>query len=247
MVVDKFIQMQVLVLAFIFCPKMKAEIRSDSIKSSQINVNVKSGISNSEIKKIVIEQLIKSSGDSLKYTDVESVKYWGKYNLVDLGESRIYKIKLSYSLPNVWHYPLVLIVDSNGNAYLVNLDMIELIKIKGNSNDYYFAGRYKNRYCYGVFKIFGFINNSMYQIFESEEPVSNHSLDCESYKNDNLKLKNIDLNNDGYFDLKFSGIKYSYCDGLEQYGRDERKPIKKEKITIVYYYNSVDKTWQKKL
>lgn len=247
MVMDKFIRIVALGLTLIFSSTMKAQIRNDSIKSFQISVNVESGISNSEIKKIVLEQLIKSSGDSLKYTDVVSVKYQGKYNLVDLGESRIYKIKLSYSLPNVWHHHLVLIIDRNSNAYLVNLDMIELIKIKERSNDYYFTGRYKNRYCYGVFKIFRFINNSMYQIFESEEAVSNHSLDCESYKNDDLKLNNVDLNKDGYLDLKFSGIKYIYCEGLEQYGRDERKPIKKEKITIVYYYNSGDKTWQKKL
>jgi hypothetical protein len=86
----------------------------------------------------------------------------------------------------------------------------------------------------------------MYQIFESADPVSNYSLNCESYENDDLKLQNIDLNNDGYLDLKFTGIKNFYCNGFEQYGRDERKPIKKEKISITYYYNSINQNWQKK-
>lgn len=242
MLVNKLAKISVVALVFMFCAAIKAETRNDSIRSFQIKDNI-DDISNIELKKIIVEQLTKNSGDSLKLTDVESVKCLGKYNVVDLGSSRIYKIKLSYNLPNVWHYFAALIVDSHCNAYLVDLDLIELIKTEKNSSGFYFAGRYKNRYRYGVFRIYRFIKNTMYQVFESEGPVSNYSLDCESYEKDDLRLQNVDLNNDGYLDLKFSGIKNFFCNGLEQYGRDERKPIRKEKISMIFYYDSINQNW----
>jgi hypothetical protein len=243
---NRILQISIVILSFLFCLTSKAEIRNDSIKSFQIDISVDDKTSNNEIKKIVLKQLINCSGDSLKLSDIKSVKCRGTYSIEGLGLSKIYKIELSYSLPNVWHYSLALIVDNHHKGYLVNLDLIELIKLKKESDNYYFSGRYKNRHRYGVFRIFKFSDNIMCQIFESADPVSNYSLDCESYENDDLKLQNIDLNNDGYLDLKFTGIKNFYCKGFEQYGRDERKPIKKEKISITYYYNSVNQNWQKR-
>jgi hypothetical protein len=243
---NRVLQINIVILSCLFCITSKAEIRNDSIKSFRIDISVDNKTSNNEIKKIVLKQLINCSGDSLELSDIKSVKCKGIYSIEGLGLSKIYKINLSYRLPNVWHYSLALIVDSYHNGYLVNLDLIELIKLRQDSRNYYFSGRYKNRSRYGVFKIFRFSNNIMYQIFESADAVSNYSFDCESYENGDLKLQNIDLNNDGYLDLKFTGIKNFYCKGFEQYGRDERRPIKKEKISITYYYNSVNQNWQRK-
>ena len=199
-----------------------------------------------KLKIFVTSLVAKRLGDGVSQKDIESVKYWGTINIKNLNKVSIFKIKYSYKLPCIWHYSAVLIIDNtNHNAYLFDLDNIELIKESSDSNAYRFAGRYKNRHLYGTFEIFEFKNNVMYQVFNSEEPVSNYSFDCESYENDDLKLQNVDLNNDSYLDLKFTGIKNFYCNGHEEYGRDERKPIKKEKITIIYYFNKEKLNWER--
>lgn len=214
---------------------------NNEVKSFQVSIN--NNITNIEVKKLVLKELIKESGDNLTLTDIDSVKFIGNFRLKDFSnDSRIYKIKLSYNLPTVYHYNLVLIVNDN-QGYLIPLDTVELVRIQKSSNEYYFAGRYINRNGYGYFKIFKFNNNHMFKIFESHIAISNFSYDCTSFKNGNLQLQNIDVNKDGYLDLKFSGIKYFYCKGLENYGRGDKKPIKQEKITIIFYYNPQDSTW----
>lgn len=244
MFLNNFLRISGVFLFFVlFNLQVRSVTQNDTIKSFQTSVNVKSKITNLEIKDLVLTQLIKLSGDHLSLKDINSIKYMGIYNLKGLGKSQIYKIKLSYSLPTVYHYSLALIIDNHCHGFLIALDIVELIKIKAISNEYYFGSRYINRYGYGYFKVFEFNNNYMYQVFESNEAVSNFSYGCTSFENGNLKLQNIDVNKDGYLDLKFTGIKDFYCNGLEQYGREDRKPLRKKRIILIFYYNPKNATW----
>ncbi|MDP4237968.1 MAG: hypothetical protein Q8904_00665 [Bacteroidota bacterium] len=231
----------IIILFGLICFTSKAQ---KEIKSFKINISEK--LAKSEIRNTVLYQLNKYYADTLNSKEITGIEYLGKYNLENSGKNDIYRISLSYDLPMVWHYSIVLIVDEHNNGYFIELDSVELIKIRKSHNTYYFAGRYKDRNQYGVFKIYKFKNNKVTQVFESNYPVSNYSLDCESYEHGDLKLRNIDINNDGYLGLKFSGIKNYYCNGLEQVGRDERTPIKQEKITINYVYDPIINKWKNK-
>jgi hypothetical protein len=223
--------------------EVKCEAQVDTTKPFQVNFNINNKTAINKIRKLVLRELIKETGDPLKLNDIALVKLIGECKLEDIGDSWIYKVKMSNDLPADWNYGIVLVINRNHKGYLILLDIVELIRIKQNSNEYYFAGRFINRYGYGNFEIFKFYDNHMDKIFESQVPVTNSSYDCTSYKNGNLQLQNIDVNKDGYLDLKFSGIKYSYCKGLETYGRLDKKPIKQEKISIIFYYNPKDSTW----
>ncbi|MDR3048153.1 MAG: hypothetical protein LBU51_11215 [Bacteroidales bacterium] len=213
----------------------------DSIVSFKVKENIIANVPSIKLKTIIKNQFAAMSGDQITLNDIDSVKYLGTYKLKNVGYVLIFKIQLDH-LPMVWHYSWVLLIDKvNHNGYLVELDVIEPIKIKQNSNEFYFAGRYKNRYQYGTFKIFNINNGTMYTVFESDEAVSNYSYDCISYEHDDLKLHNLDVNRDYYLDLKFMGIKNYYCEGHESYGRDERKPIKSDSISIIYCFEGNNK------
>jgi len=233
----------IIILISFVCFTSKAQTKND-IKPFKINIH--ETLTKGEIKNIILHQLIRYYSDTLNSKDITDIEYLGKYNLQNSGQNDIYKISLNYDLPMVWHYSIVLIVDKNNNGFFIELDSIELIKIRKGDNTCYFAGRYKDRNQYGVFRIYKFKNNKVYQLFESNYPVSNYSFDCESYEQGDLKLSNMDVNNDGYLDLRFTGIKNYYCNGLEQVGRDERAPIKQEKITINYVYDPVRNKWRTK-
>jgi hypothetical protein len=253
---SKVINLRALLMLTLFiCLSFKGTVKNvylkkndlnDSIRPFRIEKDINPYTPESELRDIIRNRLINVSGDKISLKDIETVKYYSTYKIKDIGATLIFKVKLSYNLPSVWHYSIALIVDSvKHNGYLIDLDVIEPIKIKQESEFFYFAGRYKDRHRYGTFKIFEFKNSIMHEIFESDNEVSNYSNDCISYENDDLKLQNIDLNNDGYLDLKFFGIKNYYCNGYEQYGREERKPIKSEKVSFIYYFDKSKLNWRK--
>ena len=208
------------------------------VKSFHINERIDLKNYETKLKTIIINYFIAQIGDTLKPHDIDSIRYSGTYNLKNTGEVSIFQIYYNtWYLSSMWQYPMVLLIDKkNHEGYLFELNTVTPIKVRQNDNEFYFAGIYKNRYQYGTFKIFDIRNGVLYNIFASGEAVSNYSLDCISYENDELKFQNIDLNHDGYLDLVFTGIKNYYCEGYESYGREDRAPIKKEKISIIYYY-----------
>lgn len=218
----------------------------DLISPEKISSVISSKCSENELKISVKNILVNHTGDPIKIDDIESAKYWGTLKANNGHIVELFNIKLSYKLPAVYDYFGVLVVDNKElKAYFLFLNSIEPIKIKISDTTSFFAGRYKRK-GYGVFKIFSFNGNRLQSIFTSGDYVSNFSLDCISYENDDLKLENIDLNNDGLLDLRFTGIKNSYCEGLEEgYSREDRKPLKKEKIIIKYYYDEHFSGWKK--
>jgi hypothetical protein len=200
--------------------------------------------SENELKRLIMKILIKDTGDSIKIEDIESAKYWGKLEIKEDHSVELFNIKLSYSLPAVYDYYGILVVDNRElNAYFLPLNSIEPVKLNAKDSTVFFAGRCKRK-GYGLFKIYSFRGNILQSIFTSKDYVSNFSLDCISFENDDLKMKNIDLNNDGLLDLSFTGIKNIYCEGFEEgFSKDDRKPLKKEKLTIKYLYDANLATW----
>jgi len=220
------------------------------VKSFQINEKIDPKNCEAKLKTIIVNYFADHGGDNLKFDDIDSIQYRGAYQLKHTGESLTFQIYFSYNLPAVWWHPMVLLIDNtNQKGYLFNLNTVAPIKVKQSDNDFYFAGIYKNRYQYGTFKIFDIKDGVLYNIFASDEAVSNYSLDCISYENDELQFNNIDANQDGCLDLVFTGIKNYYCEGSESYSREERSPIKQEKISIIYYYFTGKNVfgWKRKL
>lgn len=178
--------------------------------------------------------------------EFEFIHFIGSYKISGLGQTIIYKIKLGHTVPAVYSrgYYLVIGVE-NKLVYLIAFDKLELIKLHPKDKYWFFSGRFIRRSGYSNFDIYHFRDTKMVKIFSSDEYVSNFSYDCISYRNGNLSFKNIDINNDGYLDLYFDGIKNYYCHGLENNGRLDVKPIKSEFIKIKYLYNKELNNWVK--
>lgn len=198
-----------------------------------------------ELKELVRDILFKGTGDSLSIEDVATVEYLSQPILNNGKRYEIFEVSLNKDLPEVYDKNGFLLIDSSKRvAFFVFLSSYESIKARTQDTLVFFAGRYKRK-GYGTFKVFSIIKDTLRNIFVSPDFVSNNSLDCISYQNDDLILENADFNHDGFNDLKFSGIKNYYCKGLEEgYGRDERKPVRSEKITILYFYNAKSGCWE---
>jgi len=216
----------------------------DTILPTKIKIDLKSNSSQIDLKKTV-QYIYLQDQDSIKLSDVVKVEFIRTINVHKLGAVNLFKIGLSYRLPMTYNHDLIMIISNVKHyAYLVALDGVEPIKINEKDSVFYFAGRYKRK-LYGTFKVFDFSKGIMKNIFTSPDFVSNYSEDCISYPHDNLKLKNIDLNNDGYLDLQFSGIENFYCKGFETSSREDKKPLRRKKIEFTYYYRPSKHTWQK--
>jgi len=227
------------------CPSSNNDLY-DSIFPEKINSIIRPNCSEKELKSLVKNILVKHTGDPINIDDIESAKFWGTLKVNNGHNVEIFNIKLSYKLPAVYDYFGVLVIDNTElNSYFLFLNSIEPIKTRNIDSVMFFAGRYKRK-GHGVFKIFSFKDDKLQSIFTTDEYVSNFSLDCTSYENEDLKLENVDLNNDSLLDLRFSGIKNYYCEGLEEgYSREDRKPLKKEKVTILYHYDKYLSNWKK--
>ena len=184
--------------------------------------------------------------EGLKDNDITEVKLVDSVGIKNFGVAQIYNIILSNSLPEVFTKSNYLIVDKNKKlAALFLLDTLIFIKTSDNDKTVLLSGVEKIK-AKGFFKIYDFTDgNEFNEILNSLNycenglPVFNESLDCISYKPFMLAFKNIDVNNDGIFDVNFSGDVASYCKGLETgYGRNDRGPITLSKINFSFILKS---------
>lgn len=217
---------------------------------------------------IYLIKSFKNDFDGVNPNNILSVSLFESKNIIGLGLCDIYKIKLSDNLPEIIGKKAYLIfIKSEMKAALLWLDDLECIKIKNYDTAYYLAGinRYRGKGYFLVYK-FSNDNNGVFKlIFDSSDdmfcgngiPILNNSFDCISYDPAQLHFKNIDLNNDGLNDLMFIGRVLYFCEGLETgYGRNDRKPLRKETLNIVFqtfqdhdsiYWRLMDTTICKKL
>ncbi len=195
-------------------------------------------------ERLLKSMLIKSFDElkELKEADIMTVKLVEKKNIKNFGLAKIYKIVLSDKLPEVFPKTNYFIVGERNNlGALFLLDSLVFIKTSNNDLSYLLAGVAKVK-AFGYFKIYNFkVRDSFDEILntlnccENGLPIFNNSLDCISYSPAQFQFKNIDINHDGLLDIVFSGVVASYCKGLETgYGRGDRKPISKRKITICF-------------
>lgn len=74
--------------------------------------------------------------------------------------------------------------------------------------------------------------------------VGNSSFGCISYEPPFIfKMHNNDLNNDGYADMRFTGIINVYCDSIFEGDRGNSTPLKKISADIAFYANPKDNNW----
>lgn len=168
-------------------------------------------------------------------------------NVTGIGRCRIFPISLSESLPeNVPRKAYILYHINSKEGVLLFLDTLMRIKIRETDTARLIGGSFQYKGV-GYFKVYKGRNykrqRQLEEIFNSGDahfcdggiPTYNSRLDCKSYDPFMLRFKNIDLNKDGLKDFEFSGSVLTFCQGLEMgYGREDRKPLKREKISIVF-------------
>ncbi len=184
--------------------------------------------------------------EGLKNKDITEVKLIDSVSVKNFGVAQIYNIILSNNLPEVFSKSNYLIVDKNKKlAALFLLDTLMFIKTSENDNTILLAGIEKIK-AKGFFKIYDFTEGSEFKEIlnslnycENGIPVFDESIDCISYKPSMLSFKNMDINNDGIFDVNFSGVVALYCKGLETgYGRNDRNPVSLSKINFSFVLKS---------
>lgn len=154
-------------------------------------------------------------------------------SLFTIGKSEVFMLRLSNNIPRTWNKQSLIIISCNSNKiYNLYLNTFEPIKIKEKFN-LILAGR-RIRDGYGDFASFSLIKDTLFSVFESKI-VTNNSRDCVNFKNSDLKLKNVDLNNDGLLDLLFEGMEYHFCKGLESKSSDLALPVDSVKIAVKYF------------
>jgi hypothetical protein len=142
---------------------------------------------------------------------IKSIRLISKQPLFSLGESSVFSVNLSEELPSTWPINSLLIFAENGTKmFLLSLKTFEPVRIK-NGVASLLSGRRLSRGL-GDFVAFKLTNDTLFSVFESDL-VSKYKQECTRIKNGDLKLLNEDINQDGLFDLNFSGIIYEYCEG----------------------------------
>lgn len=199
--------------------------------------------------------------------DITSISPDQNATLQDLGRVKIYKATFSNDLPEVAPKIVYLVysVEKRQAALLFLDNSLQLIKLRKSSEDYLIAGTYRVR-GKGYFAVYQYNKKNQFDlIFDSSTmgdcdngiAVMNASLDCVSYDPFDFDFQNVDSDKDGLNDLVFKGTINRYCEGLEtNTGRNDRKPLKSEKVTIIFktseakdnlHWNLVDTSVCKKL
>jgi hypothetical protein len=153
--------------------------------------------------------------------------------LFTIGKSEVFMLKLSNNIPRTWNKQSLIVISCTSNKmFNLYLNTFEPIKIKKEFN-LILSGR-RIRDGYGDFASYSLVNDTLFSVFESGI-VTNNSRDCINFKNSDLKLKNVDLNNDGLLDLLFEGMEYHFCKGSESKNSDLKFPIDSAIVALEYF------------
>jgi len=198
------------------------------------------------LKQAVLTACRMKRDSDIRLKDISQVTFFKTVLVKAMGRVQVFLVKYGDSLPADYDRDGFLFVDNRAHHYfLITLSELKPVKVKASDHAYFLAGIYKRR-GYGVFKIFNWSGKALTNIFQSPDFVSNSSLDCITYRHDDLKFENTDRNADGYLDLYFHGIANYYCNGGENSGRLDRKPRRSKPIAFTYYFDPIKKTWSKK-
>ncbi len=162
--------------------------------------------------------------------------------LQNIGDVKIYRGQTLNSksnfLPAMARQKFCFIQSKDGmHQAILFADSITFVKARKEDGSDFIGGYRINKNGLSHFLIWNFAGSQFSVMFESSDFVYNYSLDCESYANNGyLIFSNEDLNGDGLLDLNFSGIRNSYCKGLEWgIGRGNRDPIRQDTVFFSYY------------
>ncbi len=183
---------------------------------------------------------------------IKSIKYVTEKKIINSGRYLYFKVKFKANLLPAGAQPFMgyLIIPSgiseeNQYAHYLILTEIRFIKPKASTDEYFFAGLLEDRSMRSLFYIFDLSNNNLKCIFETNECIYSYdSGECSTYQSGYLKLQNVDIDKDGFLDLRFTGIENHYCRGGEIVGYEKiKKPFKKNKIDLVYLYKPKLHSW----
>lgn len=192
----------------------------------------------------------KCTGDTLK--SIKKIKYVTTQRMINNENYLFFKVYYKKYMPRCAISPLYLIVPeeiTKHSSYALTLGLQKIHFIKRNKKDTcYIIGGTQQYYLTSEFILYTINYNQINKIFETKQLIySYNSSDCISYEKGELKIENIDINNDGYMDLRFSGIENHYCHGDgngEVLGFEERKkPLKRKFVEYNYIYNPQKNNW----
>lgn len=174
------------------------------------------------------------------------IKYVGNNNSSQYGKLKIFDINLLGGWPGNMYKSYSLIYDTKDSfVYILPFEKIVFVKNNKYENNLFFGG-YVTARRKELFDIFSFNGGKLERIFStlnncnhSGVIVSTNGMECIEYLPNRLHFSNIDINNDGYLDLKFSGKIYTKCDSLE----NELVQTIVKNMVIEYLYNKNKKNW----
>jgi len=199
--------------------------------SAPYNIEDKSKIEKIEyLKKLCVKYFLNSK---YNITNVKSLNKIWEGQLYSIGHSNVYKLIFQNVALSMGESTLVVVSLDKNIMYRINLQEFEPTYIQFDLPPI-FSGRYFYRGG-GAFYSYYVVDDTLINFFESDLVTSIiRNDDCKGFKNNELKLKNIDLNNDGFIDLFFEGKKYNYCKGFAS--RTKNDTIVQDSVPVIYKY-----------
>lgn len=219
-------------------PYPSEELISEKDTSGRMLVSIEpDSVASSNNKKQYLFKVFHQEFEGLKHSDISEISLWRSAEIYKMGKCKIYQILISDKLPVVIPKKNYLIVsEERKEGVLFILDSLIFVATNKNNSSYIISGLRIIKQV-GYLTIYDLRTNFFKEIINTSSlcengiPVYNASIDCQSYKPFALNIENVDLNNDGWLDLKFYGKVASYCNELEVgYGRTDRNPIKIDDI-----------------
>jgi hypothetical protein len=214
-------------------------------------IKLDSTASNQQIKSILPKLFPYSIPDSIY---IQSIKCTNKkVHIYNFGEASLFEIILD-GLPMIALKQHCLVWSKKTHKVaLLPIEAYQPIKTKLDTNACLIGGYFNQRR--GYIHYLSYISNSTKDTFKSvfntmdyckngHLRVGNSSFGCISYEPPFIfKMHNNDLNNDGYADMRFTGIINVYCDSIFEGDRGNSTPLKKISADIAFYANPKDNSF----
>lgn len=199
------------------------------------------------IKKIAL--LFLCNENVTDYSDKDSIYFrkfahYGLFNIQNLGKTNIYKGFTDDGSNAGTGYYYFLLSEKGKKGIVFVDDSIFFIKRKQDDTAFYIGSIANIRN--GMVEIYDFINNKFQKVFSSLDDSDyefstytqrrvlnslNYGMEYTIWsENGGLKFENIDINNDGFLDIKFSGK-------VKAYMNDSPDNIYEKYIEMIFLFN----------
>lgn len=204
-------------------------------------------INSEHVKKWFIDYIFEQPESELHEIIVNSL---GDTEIQSYGNMQIYEIDLSEEFPGGMTKSFCIFYSKNKQeAYIFTIESYQQIKVQSNSLSYVVGGfadlRGKEYFLIYNYDGSNFIKNfdsikfcDMYGLY-----MANYRAECIEYNPLRLKYKNLDINNDGFLDLVFSGTFLNYCPPGADKDETNMKPLISMSLNLIFMYHPEKNTW----